>query len=380
MNTNPGTASSSPRVVLGMTLYNNARHLPDAAASILNQTDRDFALVMLDDGSTDDTQALARMLAARDGRVRYFRHEQRQGMIPTWREVVAIAVRDYPSAEYFAWVSDHDRWYPEWLARMVEALDSNPAVVLAYPITQRMEPDGTLVEKDARIFQTVGLTDVADRWSEFCRRGVGSGDMVYGLMRVPALRAAGVFRDVMNPDRLLIAELTLQGQIQQVLEPLWVRRRSALGSIARQRVTLMAGSTPAWFRWPSTLQHAYVIAREYRRSPRPPVSVPAGKLWRMLALYQATSVWRSFRKTDASKQVGRTSEDVAFAAKVARKRVRVLAADTVNAVEGSRARLARHRRKFVYESAFLLRKLGSRIRRLQQRTRFKVGSALRHIK
>ena len=363
-----------------MTLYNNGRHLNDAAASILNQTDRDFALVMLDDGSTDDTREIARTLVARDSRVSYFRHEQRQGMIPTWREVVAIAAREYPSAAYFAWVSDHDRWHPEWLARMIAALDSSPAVVLAYPITQRMEPDGTLVEKDARIFQTVGLADVADRWSEFCRRGVGSGDMVYGLMRVSALRAAGVFRDVMNPDRLLIAELTLQGQIRQVQEPLWVRRRSAVGSIARQRVTLMAGSTPAWFRWPSTLQHVFVIAREYLRSPRPPVSIHAARLWRMLALYQATSVWRSFRKTDTSKQVGRTSEDVAFAAKVTRKRVRVLVADTVDAIDGSRVRFARHRRKFVYESAFLLRKLGSKIRRLQQRTRYKVGSALRQIK
>jgi glycosyltransferase involved in cell wall biosynthesis len=44
-----GSDARSPRVVLGMTLYNNARHLPDAAASLLAQSHGDFALVMLDD-------------------------------------------------------------------------------------------------------------------------------------------------------------------------------------------------------------------------------------------------------------------------------------------------------------------------------------------
>ena len=363
-----------------MTLYNNARHLPDAAASLLGQTYRDFALVMLDDGSDDETPQIAQTLVEADGRIKYFRHERRHGMIPTWREVVDIATREYPSAGYFAWVSDHDRWHPEWLAKMVDALDANRAVVLAYPMTQRMEPDGTLVEKELRSFQTVGLDDLGARWREFCRHGVGSGDMVYGLMRVPALRAAGVFRDVMNPDRLLIAELTLQGQIQQVHEPLWVRRRAAVASIARQRVTLIADGTPAYFHWPSTLQHAYVIAREYLRAPRPPVGIPPTRLWRMLALYQLTSLQRSFRKTDASRQVGRTSENVAFAAKVARKQARVFVGDAVNVAGVARVKFGRHRRRFVYESAFLLRKLASRTRRLQQRARLKVGSALRLIK
>jgi hypothetical protein len=370
----------SRRVVLGMTLYNNARHLPDAAASLLAQSYRDFGLVMLDDASSDETPRTAQALAREDPRVRYFRHHQRVGMIPTWREVVEIATREFPSAEYFAWVSDHDRWNPEWLARLIEVLDGNPSVVLAYPMTQRMEPDGTPVEKDLRVFQTVGLTDVRDRWLEFCRRGVGSGDMVYGLMRMPALRAAGVFRDVMNPDRLLIAELTLQGAIAQVPEPLWVRRRSAVASIARQRATLIAGSPPGWFAWPATLQHAYLITREYARSPHPPVTIPRAMLAGMLMRYQTSSLWRTYRKTDAAKQLDRTRERAAFAAKVSRKQARVIAASAGNSIAVAWVRLGRQRRKLVYESAFWLRKFASRTRRAQQRARFKVGTALRRVR
>jgi glycosyltransferase involved in cell wall biosynthesis len=363
-----------------MTLHNNARHLPDAVASLVTQSYRDFALVMLDDASSDGTREIAQTFAANDERVTYFRHHERAGMIPTWREVVQIATRDFPSAEYFAWVSDHDRWYQQWLARLVETLDSNPSVVLAYPMTQRLEPDGTPVEKDLRVFQTVELADAGDRWREFCRKGVGSGDMVYGLMRLPALLAAGTFRDVMNPDRLLIAELTLQGSIAQIQEPLWVRRRSAVASIARQRHTLIAGSTPAWFAWPPTLQHAYVITREYARSPHPPVRIPTATLIGMLVRYQTSSLWRTYRKTDTAKQLDRTSERAAFAAKVARKETRVFVANAVNSTAVTWVRLGRHRRKLAYEAVFWLRKLAARTRRVQQRARFKVGTALRRVR
>jgi hypothetical protein len=368
------------RVVLGMTLHNNARHLPEAAASILGQTYRDFRLFMLDDASSDETPRIAQALAASDERVTYCRHEQRAGMIPSWREVLDIALREHPAAEYFAWVSDHDRWYPRWLGELVRVLDSHSEVVLAYPMTQRMEPDGTSVEKDPRIFQTVGLNSAVQRWREFCLRGVGSGDMVYGLMRISALRAAGVFRDVINPDRLLIAELTLQGQIQQVPEALWIRRRSAVASIERQRVTLLAGPTPHWFSWPATLQHARVIWREYARSPRPPVTLRPTQLAQMLALYQVTSLTRTFRKTGTSKRIDRTAEQAAFAAKVTRKRARVLGAEAMDRIDAARVKFGRHRRKITYEAGFLLRKLASKGRRFGQRARFKLGTAIRSIK
>jgi len=64
--------------------------------------------------------------------------------------------------------------------------------------------------------------------------GFGSGDMVYGLIRMRALEAAGVFRPVLNPDRLLIAELSHQGEIRQVAEPLWWRRQSDGGHAFRE--------------------------------------------------------------------------------------------------------------------------------------------------
>jgi hypothetical protein len=347
-----------------MTLYNNARHLREATESILAQTFSDFVLVMLDDGSEDETASIAPEFETTQARVRYFRHPQRQGMVPTWREVFETALRVCPSAEYFAWVSDHDVWAPTWLATLVAELDAHPDAVLAYPLAPRIDDQGRVIGKTPRTFDTATLSSVTDRWRRFCWEGFGSGDMVYGLVRVAALRHAGVFRPVLNPDRLLIAELTLQGQIRQVPEPLWFRRQSGEASVARQRATLFAGDVPPGFGRPPALQHVRVLRREYANPQPPRPRVTAG----MRALYLVSSAWRGFRKTDTSKSLGRGVDNVHFVKKVAKKVARVSVYYTLVTAHTVAGRLRRLGRRIVYHTAMLSYRLGLRTPRNHSRT------------
>ena len=91
--------------------------------------------------------------------------------------------------------------------------------------------------------------------------------MVYGLMRLEALNKAGIFRRVLRPDRLLIAELTLYGGVRQVPEVLWFRRESSGASVDRQRHTLvLAGDEPKWFHAPPWLQHSIVLVERVREA------------------------------------------------------------------------------------------------------------------
>lgn len=337
----------TPRTVLGMTLYNNAQHLREATDSILAQTQSDFVLLMLDDGSREDVEAIARDYERRDGRVRYFRHQQRQGMVPTWREVVDIARRDYPGAEYFAWVSDHDRWDPRWLACMLEELDAHPAAVLAYPQTLRIDERGALVEKEPRVFETSAVASARERWRRFCWNGFGSGDMVYGLMRLRALAASGVFRPVLNPDRLLIAELCRQGEIRQVRAPLWFRRQSGAASVDRQKASLFAGPTPPRFDWPPSLQHAVVLRGEGFTLP-------------MIGTYVVASTWRAIRKTETSKSVGRGVDNVHFVKKLVKKGFHHTVYSTLVGARMVGAKTRRAMRRAVYEILMLTHRTGLR--------------------
>ena len=55
-----------PRVILGSPLFNHAAHFREAIESVLNQTFTDFALVLVDDSSSDDTPQVAREYEAID--------------------------------------------------------------------------------------------------------------------------------------------------------------------------------------------------------------------------------------------------------------------------------------------------------------------------
>jgi hypothetical protein len=325
-----------------MTLYNNAKHLPHAIESLLAQTYGDFALLLLDDASTDETEQVARNYAARDPRVRYVRHETRQAMIATWREAAETGLRQWPSAEYFAWVSDHDWWHPRWLERLIVELDGDPGAVLAYPVTQRVSSGGAEVGKEPRVFDTAAFPDLRARWRHLCRHLVGAGDMVYGLMRVDALQRAGIFRPVLRPDRLLVAELTLHGRIRQVPEVLWFRRQSREASVDKQASTLMlAGTEPPSFSWPPWLQHADVLWRQYARGDGRALGLSRAQWVRMLAHYQIRYGWRHFRKTRSSHALGRAFDGVVRGRKAAKHH---LLHAVYHTLVGSRVALGKARR------------------------------------
>ena len=211
---------TGPRVVIGVPLYNHADDLPETLESLLIQSFRHFRLVCVDDQSTDATADIVQRYAAQDARIVYTRNPARLGMIDNWRRAFELALEDTPDAEYFAWASDHDIWHPRWLATLIEVLDRHPQVVLAYPRNQRIGPDGILHDKRPWEFETTGVDNRRIRFKQTMRH-MSAGNMVYGLGRVDAIRRAGVFRRVLVPDRLLLMELSLEGQFRQVPEILW---------------------------------------------------------------------------------------------------------------------------------------------------------------
>jgi hypothetical protein len=76
-----------------MPVYNGARYLAAALDSILCQTFSAFELLVMDDGSTDETPAILARYAAIDPRLRVFRHP-RQGQIATRNELLRLATSD----------------------------------------------------------------------------------------------------------------------------------------------------------------------------------------------------------------------------------------------------------------------------------------------
>jgi len=251
-------------VVIGAPLFENARHLPAAVGSLLAQTFTDFALVLIDDRSGDDTLAVAEALAARDPRVHVVRNETRLGMLGNTRRAFELPRTLFPGAEFWALASDHDLWAPRWLETLVGLLDADPRVVLAYPLTRRIDEHGAEYPgaKPPWRFENRGTEDPRARMRVAFRR-MAAGDMIYGLFRADVLARVGTYRPVLVPDRLLLSELALHGTFAQADSVLWSRRFRGLAELDRQRRAFFLDGAPRYSHLPWWLQHAGAFAWAY---------------------------------------------------------------------------------------------------------------------
>lgn len=279
--------SASPSVVLGMPAYARPDALPRTLESLLSQTYRDFALVIVDDCPSPETAAIVERYAREYPRVHYEANRTRLGMVGNWRRVFARARQSYPQSEYFAWVGDHDLWHARWLQEMVSVLDAHPDVVLAYPENLRMMPGrGRMANKE---FETFGMASRGARMRKSARH-MPAGDVIYGLMRVNALEAAGVFRRVVTPDRQVLLALSLFGQVKQVPEVLWYREVLRVFDVRRQRDAFFPDGVPVYAYLPSHVQHCATLLWDFgvRGKGRPAFGRLSG------IRYAAIQLWLSF--------------------------------------------------------------------------------------
>jgi glycosyltransferase involved in cell wall biosynthesis len=121
----------TPRVSLGLPVYNGERYVRQALDSVLAQEYGDFELVICDNASTDTTPDICRDYAARDRRVVYHRNPSNIGAAPNFKRAFALS-----SGEYFKWVVYDDLLEPGYVGKCVALLDEAPDdVVLTYPRT-----------------------------------------------------------------------------------------------------------------------------------------------------------------------------------------------------------------------------------------------------
>lgn len=105
-----GKDNTAPLVSVIMPAYNAADYIGAAIRSVMAQTLTDWELLVLDDGSQDDTCAIVETLAAEDGRIRLIPAEENAG-------VAAVRNRgiDMSRGKFIALLDSDDVWLPEKL-------------------------------------------------------------------------------------------------------------------------------------------------------------------------------------------------------------------------------------------------------------------------
>jgi glycosyltransferase involved in cell wall biosynthesis len=120
--------------------YNAAKYLPAALESVGSQTFKNWQIVLVDDGSTDNTAEVVAPFLDRFGpRMRYIKQEN-HGMSAARNTAVRSS-----TSEYIALLDADDVWMPCRLSASLEVLAERPKAGLAYGQVTRIDPEGGIV-------------------------------------------------------------------------------------------------------------------------------------------------------------------------------------------------------------------------------------------
>src|ERR1700748_3070750 len=87
--------SKQPLVSVAMCTYNGEKYIRQQLDSILNQTWRNLEIVIVDDGSSDDTFAIISEYAEKDSRIKCFKNEVNLGFNKNFEHAVELTTGDY---------------------------------------------------------------------------------------------------------------------------------------------------------------------------------------------------------------------------------------------------------------------------------------------
>lgn len=199
-----------PAVSVVIPAWNAAWCIRRAVDSVLAQTHRDFELIVVDDGSTDDTAAALARYGARVLVV-----AKRNGGLSSARNAGIAAAR----GAYVALLDADDWWLPEKLARQVAWMDAHPEAAFCSTAARVVNPHGEPIG-EWRCRPSAGSALEAI----FSANGyvAGSGSAV--LARRGALEAAGGFDETLRSleDIDMWMRLAARGGYHYIDEPLAV--------------------------------------------------------------------------------------------------------------------------------------------------------------
>ncbi len=132
-------SSPYPLVSVIIPAYNGAKTIVETIASVQAQTLRDWEIILIDDGSTDETAAIVEAIG--DPRIQVYRYPN-AGQGESRNRGACHA-----TGEFFAFLDADDLWSSDKLERMVKAIGENPKAAVAYSWIDHIDEDGRFMAR-----------------------------------------------------------------------------------------------------------------------------------------------------------------------------------------------------------------------------------------
>lgn len=200
-----------PKISVCIPTYNRAALLKECLGSLVIQTFRDVEIIVSDNCSTDDTQAV--IAACQDPRLRYCRNDTNIGPYANLNRLLDLA-----QGEYVCILHDDDLYAPDFLEREAAMLDEHPRVGMVHCAVREVDEHGT----PRQVVRAYPTTRTLDGKQEFTRYLQGHNVCCSSVMvRRTVYRDAGPFdARYLCADFLMWMKIALRGDVGYIADPL----------------------------------------------------------------------------------------------------------------------------------------------------------------
>lgn len=182
-----------PKVSIVLPNYNYARYLDERIQSLLNQTYKDFELIILDDASTDNSVEVIQKYIS-DPRVKTQFYTENSGLpYKRWNDGADLA-----QGEYLLFAGADDSCEPMLIEKLVEKLDHHPSVGLALSQSWEIDSDGNIIcSCISWTSWTNAFYDGKERWeSDFVDQGKNELKYLFLASTIPNASCVLMRRDI----------------------------------------------------------------------------------------------------------------------------------------------------------------------------------------
>ncbi len=124
-----------------MPLYNGGQYLNEAVDSVLNQHCKNWELVLVDDGSTDNTQQICEQYRDADNRIKYYRYNDQRVTPPeNWNRAFLLA-----KSSYFIMFHQDDIMHPDLVQELLDFVQEHPGITWASVRAEMIDTNGKTI-------------------------------------------------------------------------------------------------------------------------------------------------------------------------------------------------------------------------------------------
>lgn len=261
--------SSQALVSIGMPVYNGEKYIRTALDCLLAQTHSNFRLLISDNASTDNTEAICREYQQRDTRIVYIRQPRNLGAAGNFQFTL-----DHAEGEFFMWAAYDDYWAPRFLETALDLL-ADPSVGFVFPSFRLKSIKlGIFRTFPTAVFKCIENPDRRRRVLGFCNLHHSSHkcNLVYSVFRRTMLKEAIAIQDVSN-DGVLSLVIVGKARGRIMPETLFAKRYEYLwpgfkkkSLIRPSKITQFAQSLDASFARAESLFPEYTTELERIRA------------------------------------------------------------------------------------------------------------------